>query len=83
MGMESLSRGQWLDQSVSVVLSSARSHVGKVGAHIGKDHHLGSSVKMCAADSEGVTLKTEVGGRVENRSAGRACQQTKVGSVTL
>ena len=37
-------------------------HVGKVGAHIGKDHHLGSSrVKMCAADS-GESLKTEVGG---------------------
>ena len=38
------------------------SHVGKVGAHIGKDHHLGSSrVKICAADS-GESLKTEVGG---------------------
>ena len=37
-------------------------HIGKVGAHIGKDHHLGPSrVKMCAADS-GESLKTEVGG---------------------
>ena len=46
-------------------------HVGKVGAHIGKDHHLGSSrVKICAADS-GESLKTEEG-LVESRSLGQS-----------
>ena len=85
MGMESLSRGQWLDPSVSVVLGSSDRNSRWEGW---SSHWKGSSPgiflsKDVCCREWGVTEDRGRRAAWKADHLGGACQQTKGGSVTL